>query len=686
MEASTPSTGPSSPRSKGGVPVYVMLPLDTVSRDGELQRVEELTARLRALRRAGVEGVMMDVWWGIVERRGPGLYDWAAYLRLVELVERIGLKIHAVLSFHACGANKDDDYHVPHPPWVAEATSRDPDGFLFTDRGGSRSDEYLSLWADHAPLPTLSAGSSVPPRAPLDCYRDVMASFRAAFEPSLGDVITEVLVGCGPCGELRYPAYAMSRGWRFPGVGEFQCYDRRARESLQNAAVAVGRPEWGNGGPHDAGSYNSRPDETGFFANGRGGLGRGRGGSEKNFSAVTPGSPAGPPHKLFPSRSMPIPALAPDSPSVSRSNVGNGGPPSPTEPRATKTRDAGGPRSASLDDLSARETGGGESGGAPNGANGAASALFTSADMGATPSPNGRWDSEYGRFFLQWYSGELVAHGERVMQAASDAFRGSGGSLGLKCAGIHWWYRTRSHAAELTTGYYHVEGGCETTGSESAPAPAGSMNGGGGGVGVGGGGSGAGSQVDVRRASMDWVPGPGRTSVDGGAGVGAGGLSRKWSSGSFGSHGSLKALERAPGAGASGSSSQALSSQFSGYDRIMQMCKATGASVTFTCAEMSDGEHDPRFACGPEGLLREVVAAAGRAGVRVSAENALYRCDATAFKQMVRNCKRGCAGSGEGMRSFTFLRLCDSLVEEAHFAEFEKFVRDLGGTSEGGSP
>ena len=468
MEASTPSTGPSSPRSKGGVPVYVMLPLDTVSRDGELQRVEELTARLRALRRAGVEGVMMDVWWGIVERRGPGLYDWAAYLRLVELVERIGLKIHAVLSFHACGANKDDDYHVPHPPWVAEATSRDPDGFLFTDRGGSRSDEYLSLWADHAPLPTLSAGSSVPPRAPLDCYRDVMASFRAAFEPSLGDVITEVLVGCGPCGELRYPAYAMSRGWRFPGVGEFQCYDRRARESLQNAAVAVGRPEWGNGGPHDAGSYNSRPDETGFFANGRGGLGRGRGGSEKNFSAVNPGSPAGPPHKLFPSRSMPIPALAPDSPSVSRSNVGNGGPPSPTEPRATKTRDAGGPRSASLDDLSARETGGGESGGAPNGANGAASALFTSADMGATPSPNGRWDSEYGRFFLQWYSGELVAHGERVMQAASDAFRGSGVSLGLKCAGIHWWYRTRSHAAELTTGYYHVEGGCETTGSESA--------------------------------------------------------------------------------------------------------------------------------------------------------------------------------------------------------------------------
>lgn len=26
----------------------------------------------------------------------------------------------------------------------------------------------------------------------------------------------------------------------------------------------------------------------------------------------------------------------------------------------------------------------------------------------------------------------------------------------LKVAGIHWWYRTRSHAAELTAGYYNT--------------------------------------------------------------------------------------------------------------------------------------------------------------------------------------------------------------------------------------
>lgn len=35
--------------------------------------------------------------------------------------------------------------------------------------------------------------------------------------------------------------------------------------SLQEAAVAAGRPEWGHGGPHDSGNYNSHSAETGFF-------------------------------------------------------------------------------------------------------------------------------------------------------------------------------------------------------------------------------------------------------------------------------------------------------------------------------------------------------------------------------------------------------------------------------------
>ena len=663
-------------RRAGGVPVYVMLPLDTVSREGELRAVEQLAPRLEQMRDAGVEGVMIDVWWGIVERRAPRTYDWAPYVALAALLRRLEMKLHVVLSFHACGANRDDDYHVPLPPWVEDAVERDPDGLLFQDRAGTRSDEYLSLWADDAPMPVFRAGEkdgddengAHPPRSPLECYRDMMRAFRATFEDALkqGGLITEVLVGCGPCGELRFPAYAMSRGWRFPGVGEFQCYDRRARESLARAAAAAGRPEWGKGGPHDAGTYNSRPDETGFFANGVGApapfpgpggtresaLG-GFGGIIRGASASAGSNPGG---QLLSSRSMLLPTtLAPDSPvagSLGGSPPGAGADGRPRGDGANPRSWAA--RTKSLDDLTQEEAG------------------------ASASAPNGRWDSEYGRFFLGWYSGELAAHGERVMRAAGECFAGCAARLALKCAGIHWWYRTRSHAAELTTGYYNVSragGSFEGGNSESAPF-ASFANG-----------------ADARRASVDgWVPGgeknargaQSRPSFDGlGSPPRGGGLSQNQSLGSFGSIASVDESRESRGGPASFGANRP-----SGYDRVMAVAKSAGASVTFTCAEMSDREHDPEHKCGPEGLMRQVVRCAARHGVDVAAENALYRCDATAFKQMVRNCKRGGGeSSGAGMTSFTFLRMCDSLFEERNFREFATFVRDLSGNDgRAGSP
>ena len=662
-----PSTSDSPRPQSGGVPVYVMLPLDTVSREGTLRSVEQLSPRLVALRDAGVEGVMIDVWWGIVERNAPGEYDWSPYVQLMELLETLNIKLHVVRSFHACGANRDDDYHVPLPKWVEQAIERDPDGLLFQDRAGSRSDEYLSLWADNALMPMFvhnqneddPQGTPHPPRTPLECYRDLMFAFRERFNDKLRaeGLITEVLVGCGPCGELRYPAYAMSRGWQFPGVGEFQCYDRRALESLSQAATAVGRPEWGKGGPHDAGSYNSTPDETGFFANGRGSIfqnlpssfaghkfGGGSGGSSSGGQLNS---------SLFSSRSMMLPTtLAPESPVAGGSGspgANANGTQNPTgwSPHA---RSFSAQKTKSLDDL-----------------------------VSEGDAPNGRWDGEYGKFFLSWYSGELVNHGERVMRAAQDAFAGCGSRLALKCAGIHWWYRTRSHAAELTTGYYNVQGGCESFGSESAPSLNLQTSG----------------DFSNRRASMDWVPG--RVNAEGGiAGVsGASNVSGFTNLSSSFSKGGLHKNASAGSFGSMNSLGGDTTTTTTGYDKIMQMAKSTGASVTFTCAEMSDREHDPKHMCGPEGLMRQVVECASRAGVPVAAENALYRCDAVAFKQMVRNCKRGGGGSSAerseyvpngGMTSFTFLRMCDSLFQDSNFPEFELFVSDLSGGGADGTP
>lgn len=44
----------------------------------------------------------------------------------------------------------------------------------------------------------------------------------------------------------------------------------------------------------------------------------------------------------------------------------------------------------------------------------------------------GSWKSAYGEFFLSWYTGELLAHGDRVLAAASRAFGGKPVELSAK--------------------------------------------------------------------------------------------------------------------------------------------------------------------------------------------------------------------------------------------------------------
>lgn len=323
--------------ARSPVPVYVMLPLNVVTNDGCVNDPEALRSGLRALRDIGIEGVMLDVWWGIVERHGPRKYDWEAYREVMDEIKAADLKVQAVMSFHACGANVGDVVEIPLPDWVLEAGEKDPDLF-FTDQYGYRNPECISLWADNA--------STLAGRTPMNTYKDFMISFRNTFKAELGTTLTEVAVGCGPCGELRYPAYPENKfaqrasQWTFPGIGEFQCYDQRALVSLARAASEAGHIEWGGSGPHDTGGYNNLPFETGFFR-----------------------------------------------------------------------------------------------------------------------YDGGSWDSDYGFFFLSWYSGELVNHGDRMLEMTKRVFNRTGVTLAIKCAGVHWWYNVRSHAAELTAGYFNTRAG-----------------------------------------------------------------------------------------------------------------------------------------------------------------------------------------------------------------------------------
>lgn len=70
--------------------------------------------------------------------------------------------------------------------------------------------------------------------------------------------------GMGPDGYLRFPSSPAER-WTFPGIGEFQCYDKYILSTLQAAALEMGREEDGQSGPHDAGTYCQWPHQTRFF-------------------------------------------------------------------------------------------------------------------------------------------------------------------------------------------------------------------------------------------------------------------------------------------------------------------------------------------------------------------------------------------------------------------------------------
>jgi beta-amylase len=107
---------------------------------------------------------------------------------------------------------------IPLPRWVVEEMDKDQD-LAYTDRSGRRNYEYVSLGCDA--LPVLKG------RTPIQCYADFMRAFRDRFATFMGNTIVEIQVGMGPAGELRYPSYPESNGtWSFPGIGEFQCYDR----------------------------------------------------------------------------------------------------------------------------------------------------------------------------------------------------------------------------------------------------------------------------------------------------------------------------------------------------------------------------------------------------------------------------------------------------------------------------
>ncbi|XP_057525945.1 beta-amylase-like isoform X2 [Amaranthus tricolor] len=237
------------------VPVYVMLPLGVVSPKNSFKDEEGTRIQLEELKEAGVDGIMVDVWWGTVESNGPKQYDWKAYRHLFKVVQEYGLKIQAIMSFHQCGGNIGDTINITLPQWVLDIGINNPDIF-YTNLASTRNVEYLSLGVDNQHL--------FHGRSAIQIYGDFMKSFRENMADFLeAGIIVDIEVGAGPAGELRYPSYPEAQGWEFPGIGEFQCYDKYMAEDFKKAATEAGHPEWEL--PNDAGQYNDTPEQTNFF-------------------------------------------------------------------------------------------------------------------------------------------------------------------------------------------------------------------------------------------------------------------------------------------------------------------------------------------------------------------------------------------------------------------------------------
>jgi len=250
------------PAKEGRVPIFVMMPLDTISMDGKT--VKDLETRLpwlEGLARSGVRGVMVDVWWGLCEPR-PGEYCWDGYLELAKTLQRLGLKLQAVMSFHQCGGNVGDSCTIPLPPWVLEPARKL--GLLYQDRTGKVSSDCLSLSADaRLVFPGIGGAGT---RDALALYRDYMRSFATSFSAFLGCTVVEIQVGMGPCGELRYPSYMLSEGWEYPGVGLIMAHDSGMQQMLRDAAASAGKKAFGcvpDSAPTDT---NGSPESCALFS------------------------------------------------------------------------------------------------------------------------------------------------------------------------------------------------------------------------------------------------------------------------------------------------------------------------------------------------------------------------------------------------------------------------------------
>ncbi|KAM1331962.1 hypothetical protein ACFX2H_044060 [Malus domestica] len=166
-----------------------------------------------------------------------GMYEYQLESMFLHHMRRIIVQLYMDLLLLDCAALKF---------WI---------GAISEDAPCPRNHRHQQLWLRS------SSSSSIPSKFH---YLSLLSPTHCV--SILPGKISEIEVGLGPCRELRYP-YPEQHGWKYPGICEFQCYDRYLMKNLTQAAKARGHSFWASV-PDNASSYNSQPHEIGFFRDG----------------------------------------------------------------------------------------------------------------------------------------------------------------------------------------------------------------------------------------------------------------------------------------------------------------------------------------------------------------------------------------------------------------------------------
>ncbi len=190
---------------------------------------ENFRHQLRVLKQKGVQAISTDIWWGLIEARAPGQFEWAYYKKMSSVIRSEGLRWVPILSFHQLGGNVGDVGYMPVPSWVWSRFRNQPQDFkseadlMFKSEQGNTSKEYISFWATDLVK---------------EDYKRVMTSFRDQFAGD-ADIVDEINISLGPSGELRYPSYnAHDQNVNYPSRGALQSYSDPAINSFRNAMIA----------------------------------------------------------------------------------------------------------------------------------------------------------------------------------------------------------------------------------------------------------------------------------------------------------------------------------------------------------------------------------------------------------------------------------------------------------------